>query len=453
VVETYGIGSVNVRLGNSLRNQALGRVTVADGQSNERAVLGGGDTAETADEVAVELRDAALRLRARMTDDGLLEVLGPNGNRNAALRAATNSVDRGLFSVANSSGTEVGGAFVGSTGAGVLEVDRSDGSVGTIAQTLSSDAGFLETRGPNGNDNVGLTTVTDFPDNGAVTIENGAGAVAVQAQAGTDGSGQVIVRDNDASRRVQLAQSSGTGVAEIWGTNGNRNVSLSARGSDTNRGALTVRNASDRERVLISMPLGSAYGHIFVFGVNNNINVLADPGRLLVADAGGSLGAAMFVAADGNGTFFADSKNFEVEHPTRPGHRIVYASVEGPEVAMFHRGTVDLLDGSATIDLPEHFAALAASETITVQLTPGSGQSRGVGFELSDEGSIAVRELQAGRGSYPLHYLVHAVRRDHRDFVPVVAALGNPRTFGRVDDGLEGESPGPEPSALAEDES
>ena len=72
--------------------------------------------------------------------------------------------------------------------------------------------------------------------------------------------------------------------------------------------------------------------------------------------------ASRFAAAD------ASPKPFDLVHPTRgEGHRLRYACIEGPEVAVYFRGR---LKGSNTILLPYYWTDLVHEDSITVQLTP-----------------------------------------------------------------------------------
>ena len=72
--------------------------------------------------------------------------------------------------------------------------------------------------------------------------------------------------------------------------------------------------------------------------------------------------AARFAAAD------ASPKPFDLEHPTKgKGHRLRYACIEGPEVAVYYRGR---LKGSNKIFLPYYWKDLVHEESITVQLQP-----------------------------------------------------------------------------------
>ena len=60
-------------------------------------------------------------------------------------------------------------------------------------------------------------------------------------------------------------------------------------------------------------------------------------------------------------------KLFDIQHPTKDGHRLAHACIEGPEVAVYTRGRV--CNGKNVIDLPEYWDGLVDYETVTVQLT------------------------------------------------------------------------------------
>ena len=73
-----------------------------------------------------------------------------------------------------------------------------------------------------------------------------------------------------------------------------------------------------------------------------------------------------------NGSFAATTKSFVIKHPTKPGKKLRYGSLEGPENGVYVRGK---LKGSNVIELPDYWTKLIDPESITVQLTPiGSHQ-------------------------------------------------------------------------------
>ena len=60
-------------------------------------------------------------------------------------------------------------------------------------------------------------------------------------------------------------------------------------------------------------------------------------------------------------------KGFDIKHPKKPNRRIRHICVEGPEAAIYVRGT---LKGSNVIELPEYWDGLIDIESISVHLTP-----------------------------------------------------------------------------------
>tara|TARA_B100000902_G_scaffold30321_1_gene36308 strand:+ start:4334 stop:5137 length:804 start_codon:yes stop_codon:yes gene_type:complete len=75
--------------------------------------------------------------------------------------------------------------------------------------------------------------------------------------------------------------------------------------------------------------------------------------------------ASRFATADALG------KTFDIQHPTKEGHRLRYACIEGPEVAVYHRGR---LTGTNEITLPEYWVNLVYEDSITVSITPIGAQ-------------------------------------------------------------------------------
>ena len=69
----------------------------------------------------------------------------------------------------------------------------------------------------------------------------------------------------------------------------------------------------------------------------------------------------------------ATTKLFDIKHPSKEGHRLAHASLEGPEVGVYCRGR---LKESNVIHLPDYWKDLVHEDSITVQLQPiGSNQN------------------------------------------------------------------------------
>ena len=67
------------------------------------------------------------------------------------------------------------------------------------------------------------------------------------------------------------------------------------------------------------------------------------------------------------GEISATLKSFIIDHPTKPGMRLRYTSLEGPENGVYFRGE---LKGCNVIELPDYWTGLVDENTITVHLTP-----------------------------------------------------------------------------------
>ena len=132
------------------------------------------------------------------------------------------------------------------------------------------------------------------------------------------------------------------------------NVSIAGDGKTAD--ALLVSKGSARAATFIggSPDAVIIQGDLFVSGSTDTGN----KGRL----------ASRFAAAD------ASPKPFDLVHPTKgEGHRLRYACIEGPEVAVYCRGR---LKESNVINLPDYWKDLVHEDSITVQLQPiGTNQN------------------------------------------------------------------------------
>lgn len=383
--------------------------------------------------LAVDSSEGAPRatMQVLAAGEGYVSAIGPNGQANVRMTANVEDPNLGFLS-ADANGASraqmnvltAGEGFVATRGPsgstnvrltalsadpdlGFLAVDDINGvSHAQLNVVASSGAGLASVRGPNGNQNARLTSAANSPDLGAVEALNAGGTARV--------SMQVVA--------------SGEGVVDTRGPSGESNVVMGGDSHDPDIGLIDVRDETGRSAVDMTA-LSSGDGVIHVWGQASQPNVLfggvtdnSDHGEVVVADALGEPRAGLRVNAMGQGELFADVKNFIVPYPNRPDAQITYSSLEGPEVGIYHRGVVTLSDGTADIRLPQHFLALASPASITVQLTPASFGSRGVGCAIRDDGTIEVREFNGGTGSYDVHFAVYAVRRPYEGFEPVVTA-------------------------------
>jgi hypothetical protein len=113
------------------------------------------------------------------------------------------------------------------------------------------------------------------------------------------------------------------------------------------------------------------------------------------------------------GTITATTKNFEIPYPggEMPGYDLVHSTIEGPEVAVFYRGTANLVNGSASVTLPSYFGALTRTGSETVYLTAKGSMPFSLSYDSfnHDAGTFVVH------GSVPsgsFDWQVEATRAD-----------------------------------------
>jgi hypothetical protein len=189
-------------------------------------------------------------------------------------------------------------------------------------------------------------------------------------------------------------------------------------------GRAHFRNSTNGERIRIFTD-ASDVGNVWTLDPNGAAKAVmasrqtgGNYGAYIAACDGGGIPQAMLDcrASDGLGQVIADVKNFRAINPRDPKTDIYYASLEGPEAAMYVRGKGRLVNGRAMIDLPDHFTSLANPATLTIQLTPASFRSMGLGYEIGQDGSITIGELAGGNGSYEFSWVVTAVRKGFEDY-------------------------------------
>lgn len=103
------------------------------------------------------------------------------------------------------------------------------------------------------------------------------------------------------------------------------------------------------------------------------------------------------------GAINAVTKSFIIEHPTKPGMKLRYGSLEGPENGVYLRGR---LTNEHHIQFPDYWSALVDIDTVTVTLTPiKNSHMPGVG-DITDSGVNILGD------NIDCFYLIMAERKD-----------------------------------------
>ena len=92
-------------------------------------------------------------------------------------------------------------------------------------------------------------------------------------------------------------------------------------------------------------------------------------------------------------------KGFDIQHPSREGHRLRYVCLEGPEGGVYIRGRVK---NQTEIHLPDYWKDLVDIESLTVSLTP-IGSHQDVIVKRWDEHKIYLQS----KGGMPIDCFYH----------------------------------------------
>lgn len=248
---------------------------------------------------------------------------------------------------------------------------------------------------------------------GALTHPNPNDLIVVESGIVNKDDGSLVLRNDDGFTVVELLTTDEEGVISVRNEEGRTRVLINSLNDDgdiavLNRDNETVAELTsvDREGSLI---LANRDGDVRAL-----LESLDDFGILRLYDDNGDLRIRM----DASGGV----KNFITRHPNNADLRIVYTCLEGPEAAIYCRGTADLVSGKARIELPEHFAVMCAEKGMTVQVTPQSGKSLGLAVVERAPDHIVISELLSGTGSYAVDYTVMGVRKEAQDFQAVRSA-------------------------------
>ncbi len=85
------------------------------------------------------------------------------------------------------------------------------------------------------------------------------------------------------------------------------------------------------------------------------------------------------------------------------------------DATAYVRGTNKLVNGSCTVQLPEHFAVVVTA-SLTVNVTPLSVSSLGLAVTSKSTDKIVVQELHSGTGTYDFDWEVKGVRTGHEAY-------------------------------------
>jgi hypothetical protein len=194
---------------------------------------------------------------------------------------------------------------------------------------------------------------------------------------------------------------------------GSNSAVLAKLYTDSNGGRFTTYNNSGTEAVKlyadddangkITVKDNSGHGNDIVLGIDDQHN------RSVIM-----LGSSTYLASDG--TMTSNLKHFVLPNPRQAETEIWYACIEGPEAAAYLRGTAQLANGRALVELPQHFLDVACDQLTTILLTPLSADSLGLAVVEKSTERFQVVELHKGSGTYLFDWEIKAVRRGMENY-------------------------------------
>ena len=266
-----------------------------------------------------------------------------------------------------------------------------------------------------------------------------ANQITLPAAAQIAGDGRLHITGGEL---LYLLNRNGVIIGKEWGGNGNLTVegtlntpsqlragggiSLPAGAQIVGDGRLHITGG---ELLYVLNQAGMIIGK--EWGGNGNLvvegNLRVDTNNTIPSWSGGGIttfdlfaGGGVYVGTDPANpqvAFYSNgTKHFVIDHPLDPENRALHhVCIEGPEVAVFYRGTGRLEGGRAEVELPGYFEALTRAEDRTVMLTPVAEDGEPVTPLAASpvrEGRFTVRAADGSNPGQRFSWQVTAVRAD-----------------------------------------
>ena len=258
----------------------------------------------------------------------------------------------------------------------------SDGNVGI---GTSSPSSLLNVSGTGTLGSVFQEKIT----NGTTTLALGTNATAAEVQSqgsvplylnygGNNvcivpvGSGNVGIGTTSPS---QLLHISSLGTAKLKITADTDNVTETDIGGIeiSQDGGITTSNFTLDDGNHLVLGVNSTTGPNIYIGTRTDGTsfVTAADAKITILN-GGNVGIGTTAPAyklEVNGSFAASTKSFKIDHPTKPGKKLVYGSLESPYHGIRLTGKDVLVGAKCVVKLPDYICKLVRAESVAIQLT------------------------------------------------------------------------------------
>ena len=158
----------------------------------------------------------------------------------------------------------------------------------------------------------------------------------------------------------------------------------------------------------------------FTFFTGNAWNFRVDTTDALTINSAGNVGirtTSPSTTLDVNGSFSKNSGSFKIDHPLpalTETHHLVHSFVEAPDASNLYAGMVDLVDGTATVNIDTaHRMTEGTFEALnTLQSWSSSNESGYAPVKCSVSGNILTIECQDSTSTDTVYYEVRGIRKD-----------------------------------------
>ncbi len=358
--------------------------------------------------------DGTDQLRIIANDPGQAAILGQNNSTSAGSHALGGFVNGTgpVHGVQGQAGTSAGSGSSGVHGINDSTTAAVDGVLGEITATSpgGNSAGVRGINNGTGGFGIGVFGSQNGSGFGVEGTVTGAGFGGVFS-AGTNGIGV-----SASGGFLGISASAFDTAGAVYGVRGS--VSSGAVTNSAGVRGIGPTGGSAGLPGLSAGVLGQGSGsEIPVIGIGNfegvrGINTNGDTSTVATF---GSLGFSDTTAGFFSGnTIATGTKSFVDPSPTDPTKVIKYATLEGPEVGTYFRGTSHFTNGVATIDVPDIFRSETESNGLSIQVTP-VGQFANVAVKSIDLNHIVV----LGTADVDFFYTVNGIRLGYANFQPI----------------------------------
>jgi alpha-tubulin suppressor-like RCC1 family protein len=291
--------------------------------------------------------------------------------------------------------SELASGVIGGTNTQIL-YNSSGAITGTAAFTLSTASGVVTIAPQNAGYNA--LTLRSFTSQTAdlLKVQNSAGTDIARITSsgewiGPLGSGNIVSGYIASGQIGAFHLASGVGGGSAAGASGMLQYNFGNAFGPTSGLTYSVTSGTP----LVQATSQTAF--------NANFALKASSGQVSNLTEWKNTSGSNLAYMDVSGNFFAVSKSFLIDHPTKPGKKLRHVSLEGPTADVFFRGKTK----DKVINLPEYWIGLVDYENITVMLTP-IGKDQTLYVDKIEDNKVYID----GNAFPNYHYMIIAERAD-----------------------------------------